>query len=54
MSQDDKVPAIALTFDDVLIYLERYTAPGSEVTLTVLRDGEEIRLTLTLAKRARM
>ena len=38
-------------FDDVLIYLERYTAPGSELTLTVLRDGEEIQVTLTLTKR---
>jgi 2-alkenal reductase len=38
-------------FDDVLIYLTRYTAPGTEVTLTVLRDGEEVSLPLTLGKR---
>ena len=39
------------SFDDVLIYLERYTAPGTEVVLTVLRDGEEVEISLTLGKR---
>ena len=40
-------------FDDLLIYLARYTSPGDKVTLTVLRDGEEIQVELTLAARPR-
>ena len=39
------------SFDDVLIYLQRYTAPGSTVTLTVLRDGAYIALDITLSER---
>ncbi len=38
-------------FDDLLIYLERYTSPGDTVTLTVLRDGETIALDVTLVAR---
>ena len=38
-------------FDDLLIYLERYTSPGDSVTLTVLRDGETIEVDVTLAPR---
>lgn len=38
-------------FDDVLVYLERYTAPGDTVTLTVLRDGENVEVPVTLAQR---
>ncbi len=38
-------------FDDLLIYLARYTSPGDKVTLTVLRDGKEIQVELTLAAR---
>ncbi len=38
-------------FDDVLIYLERYTTPGDTVTFTVLRDGDERQIDVTLAAR---
>ena len=40
-------------FDDILIYLERYTSPGTTVTLTVLRDGEVLEIEVTLAARPR-
>ncbi len=39
------------TFDDILKYLARYGEPGGELPLTVLRDGEEITVTLTLTER---
>ena len=39
------------SFDDILIYLERYTEPGSKLMLTVLRDGEEIEVALILTER---
>ncbi|RLT35966.1 MAG: PDZ domain-containing protein [Chloroflexi bacterium] len=38
-------------FDDLLVYLERYTSPGDSVTLTVLRDGRTIEVKVTLAPR---
>ena len=38
-------------FDDLLVYLERYTSPGDTVTLTVLRDGETVEVEITLAPR---
>ncbi len=38
-------------FDDVLIYLERYTTPGDTVTFTILRDGDERQIDVTLAAR---
>ncbi len=38
-------------FDDLLIYLERYTHPGDTVVLTVLRDGDTIELDVTLVAR---
>ena len=38
-------------FDDVLTYLENFTQPGDEITLTVLRDGEMKQIELTLAPR---
>ncbi len=38
-------------FDDLLIYLERYTQPGDTVVLTVLRDGKMIALDVTLVAR---
>lgn len=40
-----------ISFDDVLAYLQRYTSPGDTITLTVLRDGSTIDLSLTLAER---
>lgn len=38
-------------FDDLLIYLERYTSPGDTIELTVLRDGQEIPIEVTLTAR---
>lgn len=39
-------------FDDVLVYLERYTSPGDRVELTILRgDGQQQVITVTLRKR---
>ncbi|MCB0113249.1 MAG: trypsin-like peptidase domain-containing protein [Caldilineaceae bacterium] len=38
-------------FDDLLIYLERFTSPGDTVQLTILRDGEERTIDVTLAAR---
>ncbi len=40
-----------LQFDDLLKYLINNKSPGDTVTLTVLRDGDETDLTITLAKR---
>ncbi|MFO7633880.1 MAG: trypsin-like peptidase domain-containing protein, partial [Caldilinea sp.] len=41
------------TFDDLLIYLARYTSPGDTITLTVERRGEMLDVPLTLAPRPR-
>ncbi len=38
-------------FDDLLQYLIYYTSPGDTVTLTVIRDGEQVDLPLTLGSR---
>ena len=38
-------------FDDLLKYLINHKAPGDTVTLTVLRNGEELDIELTLDKR---
>jgi len=38
-------------FDDVLVYLERYTSPGDTVTFRVLRNGEELLADVTLDAR---
>ena len=39
-------------FDDLLVYLERYTSPGDRVELTVLRgDGRQQVITVELGKR---
>lgn len=35
---------------DLRIYLERYTKPGEDVLLSVIRDGKEISITLTLGE----
>jgi len=40
-------------FNDLLHYLFTYTSPGDTVTLTVLRDGKQKDLQLTLGKRPR-
>ena len=39
------------SFDDVLIYLTRYTSPGDTVQLSVLRDNEPIAVDVALSKR---
>jgi 2-alkenal reductase len=41
------------SFDDMLTYMARYTSPGDTVQLTVLRDGEERQVDLTLGTRPR-
>ena len=38
-------------FDDLLGYLGRYTEPGDTITLTVVRDGKQLEITLTLEPR---
>jgi 2-alkenal reductase len=38
-------------FDDLLIYLSRYTSPGQEVTLTVVRGDQRIEVPVTLGAR---
>jgi S1-C subfamily serine protease len=40
-----------VTFGDLLSYLLNNTSPGDTVALTVLRDGKQINLDLTLGKR---
>ncbi|NJN18749.1 MAG: PDZ domain-containing protein, partial [Oscillochloris sp.] len=39
------------SFDDLTTYLTRYTEVGETITLTVLRDGEEVELAVELAPR---
>ncbi|HIC88582.1 MAG TPA: trypsin-like serine protease, partial [Anaerolineae bacterium] len=39
-------------FDDLLIWLGRYGEPGQTVTLTIIRDGEQMTVPLTLGKRS--
>jgi S1-C subfamily serine protease len=38
-------------FSDMITYILNNTSPGNTITFTVLRDGEEIQLDLTLGKR---
>jgi 2-alkenal reductase len=40
-----------LTFDDLLSYLIKNKEPGDTVTLTIVRDGQEKEVNLTLGKR---
>ncbi|MCB0044780.1 MAG: trypsin-like peptidase domain-containing protein [Caldilineaceae bacterium] len=40
-------------FDDILYYLSSFTSPGDEVTLTLLRNGEERTVTVKLTARPR-
>ncbi|HIP71743.1 MAG TPA: PDZ domain-containing protein, partial [Anaerolineae bacterium] len=40
-----------LEFDDLLAYIVRQTKPGQEVTLTILRDGEEMQVKVTMEAR---
>jgi len=38
-------------FDDLLSYLGPYTEPGDAITLTIVRDGEKLNVTVTLEPR---
>ena len=38
-------------FSDLLAYLVTFTSPGDEVSVTVIRDGEQLILPVTLSKR---
>jgi len=38
-------------FDDLINYLASYTSVGDEITLTVIRDGSELDIRVTLAER---
>jgi len=40
-----------MTFDDLLSYLIKNKQPGDKVTLTIVRDGQEKEVDLTLGKR---
>ncbi len=40
-----------LEFDDLLAYIVRQTKPGQEVTLTILRDGEQMQVEVTMEAR---
>jgi len=40
-----------LTFDDLVAYLVRETEVGQEIVLTVMRDGEELEIPVTLGER---
>jgi len=40
-----------ISFDDVLSYLQRFTSPGDTITLSILRNGVEIEVSLTLDAR---
>ena len=42
---------VVTSFDDVLVYLQRVTSPGDMVTMTILRDGEEFDIDVTLGAR---
>ena len=39
------------TFEDLLAYLFSHTAPDQKVTLTILRDGQQKQVDLTLGER---
>ena len=39
------------SFDDVLIYLTRFTSPGDTIQLTILREGKERKVGVTLTER---
>ena len=39
------------TFNDLISYVIKEKSPGDTVTLTVIRGGEQLQLSLTLGKR---
>ncbi len=40
-----------ITMDDLIVYMERNTVPGDSVVLGIIRDGQELSLTVTLGER---
>jgi S1-C subfamily serine protease len=44
---------LVTSFEEMLTYMARYTSPGDTVQLTVLREGEEQQVDLTLGTRPR-
>ncbi len=40
-----------ITMDDLVVYMERNTSPGDSVVLGIIRDGQELGLTVTLGER---
>lgn len=45
----DGIPVI--TMDDLIVYMERNTSPGDSMVLGIIRDGQELNLTVTLGER---
>jgi S1-C subfamily serine protease len=45
----DGIPVI--TMDDLVVYMERNTSPGDSVVLGIIRDGQELGLSVTLGER---
>jgi S1-C subfamily serine protease len=45
----DEIPVI--TMDDLVVYMERNTVPGNTVSLTIIREGQEQSLDVTLGER---
>ena len=40
-----------ITMDDLIVYMERTTIPGDSVVLGIIRDGQELSVTVTLGER---
>jgi S1-C subfamily serine protease len=40
-----------ITMDDLIVYMERNTIPGDSVVLGIIRDGQELDITVTLGER---
>ena len=49
ITEVDDLPVI--TMDDLIVYMERNTIPGDSVVLGIIRDGQELSLTVTLGER---
>ena len=45
----DGIPVI--TMADLVVYMERNTSPGDSVVLGIIREGQELNLTVTLGER---
>jgi S1-C subfamily serine protease len=49
ITEVNDIPVI--TMDDLVVYMERNTSPGTSVDLGIIRDGQELSLTVTLGER---